>query len=514
MSTTKTKILHCCRKHRCQNPDIRLRGIAIQVVNNARFLGVTFDSKLRWGVQVKENKQRGHNALNIMKTLGHTKWGSNQDVMLKIHNTLVLSRIEYGSELYGAASESILKTLDPVHYSGIREALGAFCTSPRESLLAEAAVPDLSIRRNTRVLRVGGRALQSGRTPMEEVAMSLRNGKNTFGNRFQALMEKMDISSSQLGPVVEVKQPAPWLNDVIRINTTLAQMKKSETSTDKYKQEALSLLQKYSLIIYTDGSKMEEKVGYSVVFGENATKRRLDEDCSIFTAEARAILDACVLAINTTPDSVAIATDSLSTLQGVANFENRARIVTKIRILLIEHRNIELIWIPGHSGLLGNEKADKEARSAANSETINDTTLEYQDFRKSISAYELVCRNRRWNAVEENKMKEHKYSVANGRGYLTGRRAEDVLISRVRIGHSRLTHGYLMVPAGERVEPVCQQCGRGLTMRHVLVECDGYEAHRRNLNMGRDLRSILAESVENTRKVLIFFKITGLFDKV
>jgi hypothetical protein len=71
-------------------------------------------------------------------------------------------------------------------------------------------------------------------------------------------------------------------------------------------------------------------------------------------------------------------------------------------------------------------------------------------------------------------MKDHKYLVANEIDYLTGSRDENVLASRVRIGHSRLTHGYLMVPTTERVEPVCQHCGRGLTMRHVLVECDGY----------------------------------------
>jgi hypothetical protein len=54
----------------------------IQVVNNAKFLGVTFNSKLRWAVQVKENEQSGHYAaLNIMKTLGHIKWGTNQDVI-------------------------------------------------------------------------------------------------------------------------------------------------------------------------------------------------------------------------------------------------------------------------------------------------------------------------------------------------------------------------------------------------------------------------------------------------
>jgi hypothetical protein len=45
--------------------------------------------------------------------------------MLKIH------RIEFGSEFYGAATETILKTLDPVHYSGLKKALGAFCNSPR-----------------------------------------------------------------------------------------------------------------------------------------------------------------------------------------------------------------------------------------------------------------------------------------------------------------------------------------------------------------------------------------------
>jgi hypothetical protein len=90
---------------------------------------------------------------------------------------------------------------------------------------------------------------------------------------------------------------------------------------------------------------------------------------------------------------------------------------------------------------MGNEKADKEATSATNIKTFDDATLEYQEFRKSIPAYEPTCRNRRWNAAEENKMKEHKYLVANGRYYLTGRRAEDVLVSRVRIGNSSLTHG-------------------------------------------------------------------------
>jgi hypothetical protein len=45
-------------------------------------------------------------------------------------------------------------------------------------------------------------------------------------------------------------------------------------------------------------------------------------------------------------------------------------------------------WYRAPKSLLGNEKVDKEARSAANSETFDDTTLEYQDFRTSIATYE------------------------------------------------------------------------------------------------------------------------------
>jgi hypothetical protein len=39
-------------------------------------------------------------------------------------------------------------------------------------------------------------------------------------------------------------------------------------------------------------------------------------------------------------------------------------------------------------------------------------------------------------------MKEQKILLSKDRTYLTGNRAEDVFISRIRIGHTRLTHGH------------------------------------------------------------------------
>ena len=59
--------------------------------------------------------------------------------MIKLYRTIVRSKLDYGSIVYGSARESYLKTLDTIHHQGIRLALGAFRTSPADSLLVEAA---------------------------------------------------------------------------------------------------------------------------------------------------------------------------------------------------------------------------------------------------------------------------------------------------------------------------------------------------------------------------------------
>jgi len=47
-------------------------------------------------------------------------------------------------------------------------------------------------------------------------------------------------------------------------------------------------------------------------------------------------------------------------------------------------------------------------------------------------------------------------------------RHDSVLINRLRIGHSRLTH--LQLFSGDDV-PTCDSCGLPLTVKHIIVEC-------------------------------------------
>ena len=49
-------------------------------------------------------------------------------------------------------------------------------------------------------------------------------------------------------------------------------------------------------------------------------------------------------------------------------------------------------------------------------------------------------------------------------------RYDSVLINRLRIGHSRLTHSHSL--CGDD-PPTCQLCGLPVSVRHILVECVG-----------------------------------------
>ena len=146
-STSKTVCMHFCnqRKHFAE-PSILLDKTPIKVVTEAKFLGVTFDRTLSCSSHVKYLKTNCLKTLDILKVVGHPDWGANQKTLC-LYRALVRSKLDYGSIVYGAASNHILKKLDPIHHQGLRIALGAFRTASVTSLYAKAKEMSLKNRR-------------------------------------------------------------------------------------------------------------------------------------------------------------------------------------------------------------------------------------------------------------------------------------------------------------------------------------------------------------------------------
>ena len=96
---------------------------------------------------LKYVKKKALKAMNILNVTGNTEWGSDRKVMLRLYLSLIRSKLDYGCTVYGSARKSYLHTLEPIHNQGLILCLGAFRTSPVESLYVDAHEPSLGARR-------------------------------------------------------------------------------------------------------------------------------------------------------------------------------------------------------------------------------------------------------------------------------------------------------------------------------------------------------------------------------
>ena len=80
------------------------------------------------------------------------------------------------------------------------------------------------------------------------------------------------------------------------------------------------------------------------------------------------------------------------------------------------------------------------------------------------------------------------------------RRKDEVGLCRARIGHTHLTHSYIL---RKDPPPQCEHCQCILTVRHILVECNHFDQEMKYIFGRRDV----VESLRfNPTLVYFFFK--------
>ena len=138
ISKTKTRCVHFCQLRKMyNNPTLKLDGSEIPVVDQYKFLGVIFDKKLSFIPHIQYLKDKCNKTLKLFRIIAHK---------LKLYRTLIRSKIDYGCFIYGAARKTYFKPLNTVYHEGLRLTLGAFRTSPVESLYSEPYEPPLKLR--------------------------------------------------------------------------------------------------------------------------------------------------------------------------------------------------------------------------------------------------------------------------------------------------------------------------------------------------------------------------------
>ncbi|KAG1677310.1 RNA-directed DNA polymerase from mobile element jockey [Nymphon striatum] len=237
-SSSKTVSMHFClltRPH--HDPQLRLGSSPIPLVNSTRFLGLIFDKKLNFLKHMQVLKSKCLRALNLLRILSNTNWGADRKVMLRFYRSLIRSKLDYGSVVYGSARKSYLRVLDPVHNQGLRLSLGAFRTTPAESLYVEAHEPSLYLRREKLSLQYACRLRANPENPCYDVTFHpnhretfarRQNSIPTFGLRVLPLFEQIGLPLGNIARCVLPSIP-PWTMHRPIINFSLTGLKKGTT---------------------------------------------------------------------------------------------------------------------------------------------------------------------------------------------------------------------------------------------------------------------------------------------
>ena len=108
-SKSKTQCVHFCQlRKQHDDPVLTLYGSPIPVVQEYKYLGLIFDKKLSFIPHIKYLKAKCLKSLNILKVLSHTTWGADRTTLLQLYRSLIRSKLDYGSIVYGSARKSYL----------------------------------------------------------------------------------------------------------------------------------------------------------------------------------------------------------------------------------------------------------------------------------------------------------------------------------------------------------------------------------------------------------------------
>ena len=213
--------------------------------------------------------------MNVLKVVGHKDWGADSETLLTLYRTLIRSKLDYGCTVYGAARTSYTQMLDPIQNQALRVCLGAFRTSPVESLQVEANEPPLHLRRNKLSVQFALKLYAHPDNPTFDCTFN-PSYKNlfeskptiipTFGIRVEKLLQEINVGLSQIANNKIIKYP-PWKLLSPQILFDLHSYPKSDLSSAIVQQMFYEIKSNYPgyLCIYTDGSKINKSIAAEAV---------------------------------------------------------------------------------------------------------------------------------------------------------------------------------------------------------------------------------------------------------
>ena len=476
----------------------------LPVEKSTKFLGLWWDSHLSFKKHISVLKTQCKEALNLIRVVAHLKWGG-KGTLLMLYRAIVRSKVDYCCIVYGTASNTNLRQLDSIHNYGLRLALGAFYTNPVSSLYTEANEAPLEERRlklcmhyyvktRARIDNPAHHALPEFKRTIRDLYAPRPNGRAgmtrppvpPIGLKVEEAMTSAEINAELICPLRTPDFPPgthaydPKRHNLIKgVSKCMLSGQEAQAKFNEFREAQGSHDE-----VYTDDSKMNERVGAAAVMdrhfqnGETTChqlSKRLPDNSTIFAAK----VIATSLALNyyqhmgpVHPD-VVVYTDSMSCLQAIEGEYTENPFICHIMNLLWslsdKGTRVRFCWVPSHCGIDGNERVNQLAKETLDQDIDPLASVHYTDMKPPVNSYIQKLVQTKWDvAVHDTDLYLVKPTLGPPKKFQHLARAEEVVIIRLRIDHTKATKSHIL----SRGPPTgCQHCGQILTIGHILLEC-------------------------------------------